>query len=109
METRVTTNSADDIYPVVSHDGNQVAFIRAQGDATDIMLMDVGGVTETNLTNGLAGGRVESISWFPNGDRILLTMSTPTVAEGRAQLYSMPQPEWRRMARAWSSLATMTP
>ena len=90
METRVTTNSADDIYPAVSHDGSQVAFIRAQGDATDIILMDVGGTTETNLTNGLAGGQVESISWYPTGDRILLTMSTPTVAEGLAQVFAMP-------------------
>ena len=89
METRVTNNSADDIYPSVSHDGTKVAFIRAQGDATDIILIDVGETTETNLTNGLAGGRVESLSWFPSGDQLILAMSTPVIADGRSQIYSL--------------------
>ncbi len=89
METRLTDNPADDIYPAVSHDGMRVAFIRKRGDSTDVIMMDVGGTAETNITNGQAGGTVESLSWYPADDRLLLAISTGAIAEGRAQVYSV--------------------
>ena len=91
METRVTNDPADNIYPSVSHDGARVAFIRKEGDLTDIMLLNVGGIEEPqNITNGRIGGTVESLAWFPGDEMLLLTMSTPDVEEGRPQVYSLP-------------------
>ena len=91
METQVTEHSADDINPTVSFDGTKLAFIRRSGNSTDIILLDIEEGEETNLTNGRAGGIIESITWYPDGERMLVTISTPGLAAGRPQLYWMGQ------------------
>ena len=89
METQVTDHFADDIYPAVSPDGTRLVFIRKLGDSTDIIMMDVDEQEETNLTNGRAGGTFESVTWFPDNERLLLTRTSPIIADGRPQLYWM--------------------
>ncbi|MCY4575815.1 MAG: hypothetical protein OXC55_04345 [Chloroflexi bacterium] len=91
METQVTDHILDDIYPAVSPDGSKMVFIRRSGNATDVILVDTEGGEEINLTNGRAGGTVESITWYPDGERLLVAISNPTVASGRSQLYWMGQ------------------
>ena len=89
MVTRVTDHTWDDVYPAVSPDGNKLAFIRRLGATTDVILAETNGGEERNITNGRAGGAVESLTWYPGGDRLLLTISSASVASGRAQLYWM--------------------
>ena len=89
METQVTDHDADDISPAVSFDGSMLAFIRRSGNLTDIILVDTETGEEINLTNGRAGGTIESISWYPDGERMLVTISNPSLASGRPQLYWM--------------------
>ncbi len=89
LETQVTDHPLDDIYPAVSPDGTKLAFIRRSGNATDIILMDAGDEEERNLTNGLVSGTVESLTWYPDGDRLLVTLWSMTLASGRPQLYWM--------------------
>ena len=88
-ETQVTDNVLDDIYPAVSPDGSRLAFIRRSGNATDIILMDTDGDDEQNLTNGLVSGTVESLTWYPDGERLLVALWSIEVASGRPQLYWM--------------------
>ncbi len=88
-ETQITDDSLDDIYPAVSPDGTRLAFIRRSGNATDIILMDTGQEEEQNLTNGLVSGTVESLTWYPDGERLLVTLSSMEIASGRPQLYWM--------------------
>ncbi|MYD36803.1 MAG: hypothetical protein F4X20_07360 [Dehalococcoidia bacterium] len=89
MEAQVTDHPADDLYPVVNSDGTKVAFIRRSGNATDVILVDTEEGNEINLTNGRAGGTIESITWYPEGDRLLVTLWTMGLASGRPQLYWM--------------------
>ncbi len=89
METQVTDHGSDDISPAVSFDGTKLAFIRRSGNSTDIILLDIEEGEETNLTNGRAGGTIESITWYPDGERLLVTISAPGLASGRPQLYWM--------------------
>ena len=89
METQITDHFADDIYPAVSPDGTRLAFIRNLGGSTDVILMNVDEQEETNLTNGLAGGTIQSVTWFPDNERLLMTRSSPLIADGHPQLYWM--------------------
>ena len=89
METQVTDHPLDDVYPAVSPDGTKLAFIRRSGNATDIILVDIEEGEERNLTNGLVSGTVESLTWYPDGERLLVTLWSMTLASGRPQLHWM--------------------
>ncbi|MBI4236733.1 MAG: PD40 domain-containing protein [Chloroflexi bacterium] len=86
---RLTNDPADDTYPEVTYEGTKLAFLRTQGGVTDIWTMNVDGTNQRNVTNGKAGGQVTSVAWFPGGSQLALAMSTPNVAGGRSQVYSV--------------------
>ncbi len=89
QETQITDHVTDDLYPAVSPDGTKLAFIRRSGNATDIFLINVDEGGEQDLTNGLINGTVESLAWYPDGQRLLVALSSPLLASGLPQLYWM--------------------
>ena len=85
--TNLTNNAADDTYPSLAFRGDRLAFIRTSDSGNDIWTMDPDGTNTTNVTNGTVTGEIHSVSWFPNGTRLVFTMSSDDVAEGRSQIY----------------------
>ena len=87
--TRLTSDPADDTDPRVSNDGTKLAFLRASGSSVDIWTMAVDGTAQTNVTDGGTAGPIHSVSWFPNGTRLVFTMTDPAVSDGRSQVYTI--------------------
>ncbi|NRA44598.1 MAG: CHAT domain-containing protein [Oligoflexales bacterium] len=72
-------HSADDLAPVISPDGDQVAFVsRRQDAAGDIHVMGIKGEKKSKI-KGIKHPLFEDSepSWFPNGERIIFASRTP--------------------------------
>lgn len=70
--TQLTKNS-DCRYPVVSPDGNYVAYLSKISGTNDIWLMDISGENKTQFTSTL--GAEEKVSWFPSGNSMVYSLN----------------------------------
>jgi Tol biopolymer transport system component len=104
---RITSNTDADYTPRWSPDGTRIAFSRAFGTRTDVLVMDPDGANELNLTLGV-GSSNTPLDWSPDGTRILFVSDRGgnydlwvMYADGSDphQLTSTIEPEW---GASWS-------
>ena len=83
---QLTKHSADDFSPVLSPDGDEVAFVSRREDAAgDITIMDIGftfslpGKNKEKPVESIASNTTEDSSpaWFPKGDKIVFASRKP--------------------------------
>lgn len=78
---RLTNDSADYSYPVISPDGSKVAAVRTVTDGdnpgTDIVLIDIASRTQVAVTNDRDAVIENTIRWNPNGQEIIYAYTTP--------------------------------
>jgi Tol biopolymer transport system component len=83
LRRRLTTNSAGDLYPAWSPDGNTLAFIRVDGTDQSLMTVPVNGGDERKITNLVVpdGGWAGEIgpllgnpgpAWMPDGKEVVV-------------------------------------
>ncbi|MEQ8672613.1 MAG: hypothetical protein RLP44_12085 [Aggregatilineales bacterium] len=99
---RLTNDSANYAYPVMSPDGTHIAVVRTltEGDTpgTDIVLINVQDRTQVELTRDRDAVVEAMIRWHPNGQEIIYAYNTPdnrnhsigsVSADGAGRSYSM--------------------
>jgi len=73
---QLTSNPAgDDWDAAVSPDGRKIAFVRSEGAAANIYVMNADGSAIHQLTAFVPGGYAEGPAWSPDGQRIAMTAS----------------------------------
>ena len=73
---QLTSNPAgDDWDAAVSPDGRKIAFVRSEGTAANIYVMNDDGTAVHQLTAFVPGGYAEGPAWSPDGKRIAMTAS----------------------------------
>ena len=83
-QTRLTDDTAFDIFPAWSPDGSQIAFATIRYDDNfEICVMDADGSNPINLTNNPAGDW--TASWSPDGDKIAFASDR----DGNYEVYVM--------------------
>ena len=82
-ETRLTDSSSNEIFPVVSPDGTQIAYVSDLDGDYDIYVMNVDGSNARRLTNNTVTDRAPA--WSPAGDWI--AYSSDTLGDGGHDLY----------------------
>ncbi len=70
--TQITENS-DCRHPVVSPDGNNLAYLSRISGTNDIWFMDLSGENHNQFTSTL--GAEEKVSWFSSGDSIIYSLN----------------------------------
>ena len=68
-QTRLTNNSAEDIWPSWSPDGTKIAFMSDRDGNGEIYVMNADGTNQTRLTNNSATEYCPS--WSPDGTKIV--------------------------------------
>ncbi len=86
---RLTTDPAEDTIPSLSLDGAKLAWIKSGNNGTDIYTMNPDGTGAQNLTNGTIPGVIDYVTWSFKGDKLVLSVSDPQVADGNYQIYSI--------------------
>ena len=67
----LTTNIADDAFPVWSPKGDQIAFVSNRNKNWDIFLMDIDGKNQINLTQqNISDDGIHGLTWSPDGSKI---------------------------------------
>jgi TolB protein len=82
-ETRLTSSSLNDIYPVVSPDGERIAFTSDSDGDFEIWVMDIDGRNQRRLTQNEVNDRYPA--WSPDGDWIVY--SADVRGDGNFDLY----------------------
>ncbi len=82
----LTNNSAQNIRPSMSPNGEFVVFQMAENGFSDICIIDINGNHFKNLTLGRNGSNIGPL-WSPTGDKILYSVFT--VIDGSVNLYVM--------------------
>jgi Tol biopolymer transport system component len=83
VQTRLTTNPANDSQPAVSPEGNRIAFSSTRDGNFEIYVMALDGSGQTRLTNNAAVDF--NPTWSPNGDQIAFQ----TNRDGNNEIYKM--------------------
>ncbi len=79
----LTSGTALRWWPVVSPDGNWIAFAQASGDAVELFRMPIVGGRSSQITHGARVWPGTQIAWSPEGDRIAFI----SVRAGRANTW----------------------
>jgi Tol biopolymer transport system component len=68
-QTRLTTATGDDQYPVWSADGNKIVFSSAREGTDEVFTMNADGSSQTRITDSASNHDLEP-SWSPDGSKI---------------------------------------
>lgn len=82
-QTRRTTSMGDDIRPVWSPDGTQIAFESDRTGNWEVFVMNANGTSQTNISNNAASDRYPT--WSPDGTKIAFS----TDRDGDGEVYAM--------------------
>ncbi len=85
LETQLTNTASSELYPAVSPDGTQIAFMSDQDGDYDIYVMDSNGRSTHRVTNNSVTDRLPS--WNPDGSWI--AFSSDTRGDGSYDLYQV--------------------
>jgi hypothetical protein len=83
---RLTHHPAIDIYPAISPDGTQVAFISDRlNDVPEIFIMDIDGSNLRYLDTGIEHDEAQGVHWHPGGQKLAFSFRSG----GTFQLYEI--------------------
>jgi Tol biopolymer transport system component len=86
---RLTTGPADDISPVWSPDGGEIAFVRWSGEAASICVLPSLGGAERKVYESRAAFLEGSISWSPDGQWLAFSEASSAWSPNRICLLSL--------------------
>ncbi len=87
--TRLTFNTAMDVFASWSPDGTKIAFASTRDGNAEIYVMNADGSSQTNISNNPASDVYPS--WSPDGTKIVFAriMDTPPVPGGNLEIFVM--------------------
>lgn len=87
-ETRLTDNVVEDAFPVLSPNGERIAFSRKLRGQYELYVMNVDGTGSTRVTKTRKGDEVLP-TWSPDGRHLAFTVTTTTPTGWQSDIYRM--------------------
>jgi hypothetical protein len=84
---RLTRHPGIDVYPAISPDGSEVAFLsnRLDEDVYEIFIVDIDGTNLRHLDTGIRHDEAQGIHWHPSGKKLVFSFRSG----GTFQLYEI--------------------